>query len=70
MNTHRSSAAVLGLLATPYLLTNATAPVILAALVERTGYLVGEWVLFAFAVVAIAAMEAMALWYRGLERRR
>lgn len=61
--------AVLGLLATPYLLTNATAPVILAALVERTGYPFGEWVLFGFAIIAVAAMEAMALWYRGLQRR-
>lgn len=60
--------AVLGLLATPYLLMNATAPVILAALIERTGFAVGEWLLLAVGVVAVVAMEVMAAWYRGLDR--
>lgn len=60
--------AVLGLLATPYLLTNATAPVMLAALVERTGYQIGIWVLFGAGLVALAAMEVMAIWYRSLSR--
>lgn len=61
--------AVLGLLATPYLLTNATAPVLLAALVEQTGYLAGEWVLFGFGLIAVVAMEVMAIWYRGIQKR-
>ena len=58
--------AVLGVLATPYLLMNATAPVILAALIERTGFAIGEWVMLGVGVVAMVAMEAMAAWYRGL----
>ncbi len=62
--------AVLGLLATPYLLMNATAPVMLAALVERTGYIAGEWVLFGFGIIAVVAMELMTIWYRGLQKRR
>lgn len=60
--------AILGLLATPYLITNASAPVVLAALVERAGYVAGEWALLAAGIIAIAAMEAMAVWYRGLQR--
>ena len=62
--------AVLGLLATPYLLMNATAPVLLAALVERAGYYAGEWVLFGFGIIAVVAMEIMTIWYRGLSRSR
>jgi predicted MFS family arabinose efflux permease len=62
--------AVLGLLATPYLIMNASAPVLLAALVEQTSYVAGEWVLLASGVVAVAAMEIMAVWYQGLQRRQ
>ncbi len=61
--------AVLGLLATPYLLMNATAPVILAALIERTGFVVGEWLMLAVGLVAVVAMEVMAAWYRRIERQ-
>jgi len=61
--------AVLGLLATPYLLTNATAPVLLAALVERSSHSVGSWVLFGAGVIALVAMEIMAIWYRRVQRR-
>jgi predicted MFS family arabinose efflux permease len=60
--------AVLGLLATPYLLMNATAPVILAALNERFGFAAGEWLMLATGVIAVIAMEVMAAWYRRIER--
>jgi predicted MFS family arabinose efflux permease len=62
--------AVLGLLATPYLLMNASAPVLLAALIERTNFEVGEAVLFGAGLVALAAMEIMAAWYRRLQSLR
>jgi MFS family permease len=56
--------AVLGLLATPYLLLNALAPVAFAMIADRWGYAVGGWVLLAVAMTAMAAMEFMAKWYR------
>ena len=48
---------------------NATAPVILAALIERTGFVVGEWLMLAVGLVAVVAMEVMAAWYRRIERQ-
>lgn len=58
---------ILGLLATPYLLINALAPVAFAVVIDYGGYPLGEWVLFAFAVISLVAMEVLAIWYR---RRR
>ena len=60
--------AVLGLLATPYLLMNATAPVLLAALTERSGFAAGEWLMLGAGIVAVVAMEVMAAWHRRIER--
>ena len=60
--------AVLGLLATPYLLMNATAPVLLAALTERSGFAAGEWLMLGTGIVAVVAMEVMAAWHRRIER--
>ena len=56
--------AVLGLLATPYLVLNALAPVAFALIVERWGYSGGTAVLLGLAIAALAAMEGLALWYR------
>ncbi len=56
---------VLGLLATPYLLVNATAPLVVIALVERTSFSTGSYVMLAAGAVATIAMEVMSAWYRG-----
>ena len=42
-------------------------PVAFAIVVEIGGYALGQWVLFAFAVVSLLAMEVLAIWY---DRRR
>ncbi len=60
--------ALLGLLATPYLLVNALAPTAYALIVERFGDRAGLIVLFACGMAAVLAMEALALWDR--RRRR
>lgn len=56
--------AVLGLLATPIVLVNAAAPTAFAMIVDRWGWNVAEGVLFALALSAWAAVEAMSRWYR------
>jgi MFS family permease len=58
--------AVLGLLAMPYLLLNALAPMAFAVLAETYGYRTGAIVLLAISALALAAMEALAHWHRGL----
>ena len=58
---------ILGLLATPYLLINAIAPVAFAVVIDFGGYTLGQWVLFGFAVVSLIAMEVLAVWYRRLQ---
>jgi hypothetical protein len=55
---------ILGVLATPYLLINALAPVLFAAVIDWGGYIAGQWLLFAAALVSLAAMEFMTAWYR------
>jgi len=55
---------ILGILATPYLLVNALAPVILALVIDGWGYVAAEIVVLAAALTSSAAMEIMALWYR------
>ncbi len=62
--------AVLGLLATPYLLMNATAPLLLTSLIEQGGVAIGEWVMLGVGLVALVAMETMAAWYRRLGYNR
>lgn len=57
---------ILGVLATPYLIINALAPLVFSVVVERWGYLVGQWLLFSFALASLIAMEIMTAWY---ERR-
>jgi predicted MFS family arabinose efflux permease len=58
---------VLGILATPYLVMNALAPVIFAAIIDAWGYEVGELVLFAAGLLTVSAMEIMAAWIRKIE---
>jgi predicted MFS family arabinose efflux permease len=60
--------AVLGILATPYLLLAAVAPAAFAIVVERYGYRTGEAVLLGVGLFSFLGMEVMALWYR--RRRR
>ncbi len=60
--------AVLGILATPYLLLAALSPTAFAFVVERWGYGAGEAIMLGAGLVSFLAMEVMALWYR--RRRR
>ena len=56
---------ILGVLATPYLLINALAPLVFAMIIEAGGYGVGQWVLFGCALVSLGAMELMSLRFGG-----
>ena len=58
---------ILGVLATPYLLINAVAPVAFAIVIEYGGYQLGQWTLLGFAIISVIAMEILAIWY---SRRR
>jgi predicted MFS family arabinose efflux permease len=58
--------AVLGLLATPYLLLNAIAPMAFALLVDRYGYQTGAVTLLVLALMSMTAMERLGRWYRRL----
>jgi MFS family permease len=60
---------VLGILATPYLVMNALAPVLLALVIDAAGYRVAEAVLIVAGLLAAAAIEVMAAWHRRLARR-
>ncbi|MGE0653204.1 MAG: MFS transporter, partial [Alphaproteobacteria bacterium] len=59
---------VLGILATPYLILNALAPLLFAVVVERGGYGLSTWLLVAFALIATSAMEVLAWWYGRRQR--
>ncbi len=54
---------ILGLLATPYLLLNATAPVVIALVVERWGYGGAQNLMFAVGVIAIITLEVLIRWH-------
>ena len=56
--------AVLGILATPYLVLAALAPAAFALIVERYGTGAGEAVMLAAGLISLVGMEAMAFWYR------
>ena len=56
--------AVLGILATPYLLVNALAPAVLAVVVDLWGYTVAEAVVLVAGLLSAGAMEIMGFWYR------
>jgi predicted MFS family arabinose efflux permease len=54
---------VLGLIATPVVIVNATAPTIFALIVDRWGWQAAELVLLALAAASWIAMELMSRWY-------
>jgi hypothetical protein len=56
--------AILGILATPYLLLAAVAPAAFAVVVERWGYGTAEAIMLAAGLVSLLGMEVMTLWYR------
>ncbi len=56
--------AILGILATPYLILNAIAPAVFAIVVDLWGYSAAESVLLVAGLIATLAMEIMAIWYR------
>jgi MFS family permease len=58
--------AILGILATPYLLMNAIAPTVFALIVDAWGYTTGVGVLLAVGIMVMLAIELMARWHRGL----
>ena len=58
---------VLGILATPVIVMNATAPMLFAMVVDAGGWRAAHWVLFACALGSWIAIEVMARWY---ERRQ
>ncbi len=58
---------ILGVLATPYLLINAVAPLAFALVIEYGGYGLGQWTLLGFALISVIAMEILVIWYN---RRR
>lgn len=55
--------AILGLLATPYLILNAVAPTAYALIIDTLGHKTGEWVLIGFSVTAVISMEILSAWY-------
>jgi MFS family permease len=60
--------AVIGILATPYLIVNAVAPFAFALLVDRWGYDVAAAALLVAGLVSAAGMEIMAAWHRRTTR--
>lgn len=56
--------AILGILATPYLLVNALAPAVLAVVVDLWGYTVALSVVLAAGLLSSGGMEIMGFWYR------
>jgi hypothetical protein len=59
---------VLGILATPILLVNATSPTLFALVIDRWGWPTAQVVLIVMSVASWIAMEAMARWYEGRRR--
>jgi MFS family permease len=55
--------AVLGLIATPVVVVNATAPTIFAMIVDRWGWPAAEMVLLTTSAASWMAMEMMSRWY-------
>jgi MFS family permease len=60
--------AVLGILAVPYLATNAIAPLAFALIIDRAGYAVGEWVMLAAGLVAVVSLEVLIRWHGSRPR--
>jgi MFS family permease len=62
-------ATVLGILATPYLLTNATAPMVFAWIVDWGGLRLAEFVLLGFGLLAAVALEVLRIWHEARQSR-
>jgi hypothetical protein len=62
--------AILGILATPYLVMNALAPTLLAVVIDLAGYPAAEAMLLVAGLLAAAAIEVMAAWHRRLASPR
>ena len=60
----RGYGEILGLLATPYLVLNACAPVVIAMVVDRWGYGVAQNLMFAAGLIAIVTLELLIRWQR------
>lgn len=59
---------VLGMLATPFVIVNATAPTLFAMVVDRWGWPAGMWVLLGTCATSWIAMELMSRWYDRARR--
>jgi predicted MFS family arabinose efflux permease len=59
---------ILGVLATPYLILNATAPVVIAAVVDRWGFGVAQQTMFAAGLIGIVTLEVL-IRMRGARSR-
>jgi len=62
--------AVLGILATPYLLLNAVAPAVFAVMLDLWGYGMAEGVVLGVGILSAIAMEIMGSWYRRRIKHR
>ena len=61
---------VLGILATPYLVLNAVAPLVMAMMMAAWGMTAATYVMLTAGALAAVAMEVMAAWFRRVEARR
>lgn len=61
---------VLGLIATPVLIVNATAPTIFALIVDHWGWPAAQWTLLAMSAASWIAIEVMSRWYEREHARR
>ncbi|MFM9941304.1 MAG: MFS transporter [Hyphomicrobiaceae bacterium] len=61
--------AVLGLIATPVLFVNASAPTVFAWIADQWGWETGRYVLIGCAAASWLAIEAMSFWYERHRRR-
>jgi hypothetical protein len=57
--------AVLGILATPILLVNATSPTLFSLVIEQWGWPTAQIVLIVMSAASWIAIEAMSRWYEG-----
>lgn len=55
---------VIGVLATPFLIVGALAPMLLAVVIDQWGYEAGKVLLLVMGLLSYGAMEAMAQWMR------
>lgn len=58
--------AVLGLIATPYLVVTAAAPTVFSSIIDHLGWDAARWVLLVCSVLSWLAIEVMAFWHAHL----